>query len=171
LPEGTKLAEWHNIAGGDCSVQWSPDGKELAVSGWGRVTLIAAEKGSQPRVMEAPEEVISRHPKSDDDFSRSGPEPGGIKFASVTAIAPDLRTAASVAPDASIGIWDLATRRILQTLPAAKTVAIMDSQSAGLRNLTFSPNGQRLACTTLRGEVVFWQLAKQSAAAKNSELP
>jgi beta-lactamase regulating signal transducer with metallopeptidase domain/WD40 repeat protein len=164
LSDGTPLTEWKNIAGEDCSVQWKTDGKQLAVSGWGKVTIVAAEKGSQPHVVEAPEAVIDRHSQSD-DFSRSGPEPGGIKFASVTAIAPDFRSVASVAPDASIGIWDLATRKIVRTLPAPAKVAIMDSQSAGLRNMVFSPNGQRLACTTLRGEVVFWQLTQAAVVA------
>jgi WD40 repeat protein len=166
LSNRTQLAEWQGIGGEDCSIHWSTDGKQLAVSGWGKVTLIAAEKGSQPRVVEAPEAVLSRHPK-DDSLPRSGPEPGGIKFASVTAIAPDLRTTASVAPDASIGIWDLATRKVVQTLPAPAKVAIMDSQIAGLRNLTFSPNGQRLACTTLRGEVIFWQVAQAAVGERD----
>jgi WD40 repeat protein len=157
LEDATRLAEWKNLGGADSSVQWSPDGKQLAVSGWARVTLIANEKGSLPRVIEAPEAVVSRYPQSDDSIP-SGPKPGGIKFASVTAISPDLRTVASVAPDASIGIWDLGGRKIVQTLPAPDKVVIMHSPSAGLRNLTFSPNGQRLACTTLRGDVVFWQL-------------
>jgi hypothetical protein len=127
------------------------------------VTLIAAKKDSQPRVVEAPEAVCPRFPLTDDtDGIRlvSGPNPGGIRFWSVTAIAPDLRTVASVAPDASIAIWEMETRKIIQKLPAPKQVAIMDAQSCGLRHLAFSPNGLRLACTTIRGEIIFWQLAQ-----------
>jgi len=173
LAGSTRLAEWKGIAGGeDCSVQWSPDGQRLAVSGPGRVTLIAAEKGSQPNVVMAPEEVLSRYPQADKSVPRSGPVPGGISFASVTAIAPDIRTAASIAPDASIGIWDLATRKIIQKLPApAETVIVKDSAAKGLRNLVFSPDGQRLACTTVRGDIVFWQLAPIAIVGRGSPDP
>ena len=73
----------------------------------------------------------------------------------MTAISPDLRTVASIAPDASIGIWDLATRKIVQKLPApAESVIVKDSAGKGLRNLVFSPDGRRLACTTESGAVV-----------------
>ena len=161
LVEQTKLAEWKGIAGGeDCSVQWAPDGQRLAVSGPGRVTLVSPEKGSQPQVIMAPEEVISRFPKGDDS-KVSGPEPGGIKFASVTALSPDVRTAASVVPDGSVGIWDLATRKVIQKLPAPpESVIVRDSVGKGLRNLVFAPDGRRLACTTIRGDVIFWQVSQ-----------
>src|SRR5262249_22780804 len=87
LPAGKRLAEWNDVAGEDCSVQWSPDSRQLAVSGWGRVTLIAAEQGSQPQIVMAPEAALARYPKDQDGAPRtSGPEPGGIKFASITAI-------------------------------------------------------------------------------------
>src|SRR5262249_37605623 len=162
-PAGERLAEWKGIAGEDCSVQWSPDGRQLAVSGWGRVTLIAAEQGSQPQIIMAPEEVLAPYPKANRIQDRpriqhSGSEPGGIIFASISAISAELRTVASVAPDASIGIWDLATRKIIQKLPAPARGAITDCQSAGLRSLAFSPDGRRLACTALEGHVVFWQV-------------
>lgn len=161
VAERTRLAEWKGIAGGDdCSVQWSPDGKQLAVSGWARVTLITAVNGSQPRVIWAPEEVLSRYPKGDGS-PHSGPFPGGIRFSSVTAIAPDVRTVASITPDRSIGIWDLATRQIVQKLPApAENVLVKDGKGPGLRNLVFSPDGRRLACSTEQGDVVFWRLAQ-----------
>src|SRR5262249_38266607 len=114
--------------------------------------------------------VLARYPEDNriqdgPRIQNSGPEPGGIKFASVTAISADLRTVASVAPDASIGIWELATRKIIQNLPAPAKVAIMDSQSAGLRHLALSPDGRRLACTTLEGHVVFWQVPVQKRPA------
>ena len=164
LAERTRHAEWKGIAGGeDCSVQWTPNGQRLAVSGPGRVTLISAEKGSQPQVVMAPEEVLSRFPIADDSSieSVSGPLPGGIKFASVTAISPDVRTVASITPNASIEIWNLATRKIVKKLSApAESAIVKEWAGPGLRHLVFSPDGRRLACTSTRGDVIFWQLAE-----------
>ena len=58
-------------------MQWAPDGRQLAVSGPGRVTLIAAEKGSQPQVVMAPEEVLSRYPKGDGSRTIPATYPAG----------------------------------------------------------------------------------------------
>ncbi len=164
MPEGKPLAQWPKIAGEDCSVFWSRDSKQLAVSGWGSVTLIAAERGSQPKVVQAPEELLSRHP-DDEDQSRSGPQPGGIKFASIPAISADLRTIASIAPDGNIGIWDVAHSGVIVKLQSPNAALVKDAPGGGLRHLTFSPDGLNLACTTQQGDVVIWQLAQNKMEA------
>ncbi|MFT4558465.1 MAG: WD40 repeat protein, partial [Planctomycetaceae bacterium] len=165
VPQGERLAEWKNVGGESHSVYWSRDGRQVAVNGWGKVTLIAAEMGSVPRDVTAPDEAVTKSPELDDSgLRRSGIKFGGFTYASLTAIPSDIRMAASIAPDASLLIWDLATRKIVQTLPApAADVISKDSAGNGLRNLVFSPDGQRVACTTIRGDVVFWQLAQAEA--------
>lgn len=164
IPEGKPLAQWPKIAGEDCSVFWSRDSKQLAVSGWGSVTLIAAERGSQPKVVQAPEELLSRHP-ADEGGLRSGPQPGGIKFASIPAISADLRTIASIAPDGNIGLWDVAHSGVIAKLQSPNAALIKDAPGGGLRHLTFSPDGLNLACTNQRGEIVIWQLAQNKTEA------
>ena len=172
LANRTQVAEWKGVAGEDCSVQWAADGQQLAVSGYGRVTLIAAEKGSQPRVVEAPEAVVSRYPKTNSP-NQSGPDfGGGVSYASITAIASDLRSAASIMPNGSIGIWEIASRTIERRLPAPDdNVLVQDSAGKGLRHLTFSPDSRRLAATTFRGDVIFWQLAEGNAQVAVAQTP
>ncbi len=164
IPDGKPLAQWPKIAGEDCSVFWSRDSKQLAVSGWGSVTLIEAHRGSQPKVVQAPEELLSRHP-ADEGGLRSGPQPGGIKFASIPAISADLRTIASIAPDGNIGLWDVAHSGVIAKLQSPNAALIKDAQGGGLRHLTFSPDGLNLACTTQQGDVVIWQLAQNKMEA------
>jgi WD40 repeat protein/beta-lactamase regulating signal transducer with metallopeptidase domain len=163
---GERLAEWKGVGGEDCTVQFARDGKQLGITGHGNVTLIPTEKGATPRILQAPEEVITRFPETQDSRN-SGPFPGGVRYASMTAIAPDMRTAASIDPQGAVVIWNLGSRRIVQRLPVPPREALThDSVGQGLRNLVFSPDGRRLAATSNRGHVVFWQVSEPAVAQK-----
>ncbi len=163
IPDGARLADWRVADANENSViQWSPDGKQMAATSWGRVTFIDAVKGSEPRILKAPDAVRPKYPEdaSNGPINRTG-GPDGEMFLGDCALAPDFRSAASVAPDASLAIWEVASGRIIRTLPAPPAQVVMsDSWGNGFRNLTYSPNGQRLACSTTRGDVIFWQLAQ-----------
>ncbi|MFM9962448.1 MAG: M56 family metallopeptidase [Planctomycetaceae bacterium] len=170
VPEGRLLANWRLIETNEhSSIQWSSDGKRLATNAWGRVTFIDAVKGSTPRMVKAPEAVRPKFPEDNGALITSqigGPD--GEMFLGATALSPDFRTVASVAPDASIAIWDVSSGQILKTLPAPPdNVVPRDSWGNGFHHLVFSPNGQRLACSTVRGDVIFWQLAQADERAEN----
>ena len=158
------VASWKNDAGDNCSLSWSRDGRQLAMTFPGAVNLISAQAGSEVRLFNAPDEVVTRYPANDVVSPIAGPEQGGISFVSTPAIAPDQRSAASLMPNGSIGIWNIATSRFTHRLRAAPDQALIaDSAGRGLRHLEYSRDGRRLACTTIRGDVVFWELGDLQA--------
>ncbi|MBS0264200.1 MAG: hypothetical protein JSS02_19845, partial [Planctomycetes bacterium] len=159
LKSQASVANWNVSASDDSLIQFTPARSELAISAYGSVTLVPTNAGSQVRVIRAPEAVVSRYPETRESKS-SGPQPGGIRYASLTAVAPDGKRVASLTPAGELVIWNLDDRRILERLPGPpRDSSVADLEGAGLQEVMWSVDGRQLAATSKRGGLAIWSLA------------
>ena len=111
------------------ALTFSPDGKTLAVGGWGDNTLelweVATRKGIAPL------------------------QGGHRETTHTVAFSPDGNTLASGSPDRTVKLWDMATRKVITTLRG---------HGVGVAKVVFSPDGKTLASASGR-EVKLWDAA------------
>mgnify|MGYP001011266646 CR=1 FL=1 len=165
MPIGTQLAGIQNPEGWLTTVAWSPNGDQLAFGGYDQAIHI--HDGIRGEEIEK----LMGH----QDWVQS------------LAWSPDGKYLASSAYDRTILIWDLATAKIVQTLPVVTalewspcgrylaggshsgTVRIWDSgtgetlytysgQKWGLQSLAWSPEGARLAITEYNSVIILGEL-------------
>lgn len=147
-----------NLGSDDSVVQFTPAGDRLVVVSRASMHLWHPQHEPTPRTIIPPETVCPRHPPADPTRPGSRIEFGhGIRFAGVATLFPDAKRVACVLEDGGLGVWELATERLLYKLPAPKFVAQYDSPGSTFRHIQISPDGQRVAAS-VAGELVVWQL-------------
>lgn len=171
FPEGKELASWQLRHFGERAVaKWSPAGDRIAVVSDGQVALVTPTKGSEPRIVVAPEAVCVMTPETPpdaDSVSRRGDFPPGIDFAGATALSSDFKRVASVKIDSSVAIWNLETRTVLGNLAPPPNEPPVEHPGLYLKRVMFSPDGRRLACQRNGGREVFcWTLGDELAPPK-----
>lgn len=144
---------------GASSVACSPDGKVIAVGARGMVLVLDATTGERQRELKCQAgAVIAVRFSPDGARLATAVVAGTLQLWDVrtwqvalelkgTALAfkPDASGLATTAEDA-VGLWDARTGDKLLTLRAAARVS----------DMSFSPDGQRLACARSDGTIQFW---------------
>lgn len=111
------------------------------------------------RVIMPPESVCPRYTEAEN--SRPGIRPdfgNGIRFAGVTTLSQDLKRAATVVESGGVAIWDIASLKVVSTLPPSESAAKREHPGGEVDHIVFSPDQSKLAVSTVSGELAVWQI-------------
>jgi len=159
MENGTSFGRILPRSGSHPRIRFTPDGKTVIVINDGMLAFWDAEREAKPRFVIAPESVSPKPPKENEESSSRLVCLNGRLFAGATALAPDLKSVASVAPDGSVAIWSSETGIVLLTFPKSDELAASTPDNlAGweISMLAFSPSGRQLAGVTRKGAIMFW---------------
>lgn len=155
VASGELVATLPGVHGDHRSIlEFAPDGKTVAVTSSGVITFWDPTKPASRRAVRVPEAVTPR-PGLDWDSN-------GFILDCATALAPDMKTAATVMQNGTVAIWSLDEGCVIITLPTALQVSQSDLKGGEIRALAYSPSGRRLAAITESGPMLFWEIPDQS---------
>lgn len=158
LTSGRMIGKPLDSAGGEQSIlRFTPAGDRVIIVERAAIKFWHPVHEPALRVIHPPEVVAPRYPKDDMDVSR--PEFGdGIRYAGVATLSADAARVACILENGQLAIWDLQTKKVLETLPPPEFVSKGDLPGTMFQCIRFSPDGHRVAAAAATGELTVWQL-------------